>query len=81
MERRLPLIEEKEIRELKECPNINSVKFKDNKLYIKSAHGRNNLVQILDYLNKEEISYNQIITEMPTLNDVFLEITGKELRD
>lgn len=74
-------IKDSDIKELKEDSHIYSVKYKENKLYIKSAHGRNNLVQIFDYLNRKGISYNQIITEMPTLNDVFLEITGKELRD
>ena len=33
------------------------------------------------YLKKEEIYYNKIYSERPTLNDVFLELTGKELRD
>ena len=37
--------------------------------------------EILDYLKKEGIQYNKIFSERPTLNDVFLELTGKELRD
>ena len=32
-------------------------------------------------LKKESINYNKIYSERPTLNDVFLELTGKELRD
>jgi ABC-2 type transport system ATP-binding protein len=36
---------------------------------------------MIDYLKKESIKYNKIYSERPTLNDVFLELTGKELRD
>ena len=42
---------------------------------------KNNLVDMIDYLKKESINYNKIYSERPTLNDVFLELTGKELRD
>ena len=43
--------------------------------------GKNNLVSFIEYLKKENIAYNKIYSERPTLNDVFLELTGKELRD
>jgi len=33
------------------------------------------------FINENDISYGKIYSELPTLNDVFLEITGKELRD
>ena len=37
---------------------------------------------ILDeLLHADEIPFGRVFTELPTLNDVFLEITGKELRD
>ena len=35
----------------------------------------------MNYLNKESIEYNNVLMMRPTLNDVFLELTGKELRD
>ena len=41
----------------------------------------NNLLELIDYLNSKKISYTKIFSERPTLNDVFLELTGKELRD
>jgi hypothetical protein len=31
--------------------------------------------------NAEGIQHSKIYSELPTLNDVFLELTGKELRD
>lgn len=67
--------------ELKKLPGIYSVDYHDNLLEIKSGRGKNNLVEVLDFLSRQNIHFGRIITELPTLNDVFLEITGKELRD
>ena len=35
----------------------------------------------MDYLKKENINYNKIFAERPSLNDVFLELTGRDLKD
>lgn len=40
-----------------------------------------NIIHVLDYLEQNNLSFGQVYTQLPTLNDVFLEITGKELRD
>jgi ABC-2 type transport system ATP-binding protein len=57
------------------------VEYKENRLVIKSDKGRNNLETVLDFIKHEKIQFGKIFSELPTLNDVFLEITGKELRD
>jgi ABC-2 type transport system ATP-binding protein len=36
---------------------------------------------VLDVLQKNELGFGRVYTELPTLNDVFLEITGTALRD
>jgi ABC-2 type transport system ATP-binding protein len=74
-------IKEEEVDEIRHIPNIVYVDYKDNQLEIKSKKGKNNLLHVLDYLQSHEVNFGKIFTEMPTLNDVFLEITGKELRD
>ncbi|MBU5331981.1 ABC transporter ATP-binding protein [Anaerocolumna aminovalerica] len=74
-------LNEEQLEEMKRIPNISSVLYSNNILEIKSKKGKNNLIHVLDYLQKNEINFGKIYTEMPTLNDVFLEITGKELRD
>ncbi len=74
-------MEEEQYKELHKMPNIYSVDYKGNLLEIKSGRGKNNLVSILEYMAQKNIGFGKVITEMPTLNDVFLEITGKELRD
>ena len=43
--------------------------------------GKHNLVRILDVLTQNNVPLGRVFSELPTLNDVFLEITGKELRD
>lgn len=74
-------LEEKYIREISAFKNVEDVSYCDGVLCITYTKGKNNLVELMDYLKKERISYNKIFSERPTLNDVFLELTGKELRD
>lgn len=66
---------------LRKLPGIESAEATDKTLSIKSGKGRNNLENVLEFLKMREISFGRIYSELPTLNDVFLEITGKELRD
>lgn len=74
-------LEEKYMREISSFKNVEDVSYCDGVLCITYTKGKNNLVELMDYLKKERISYNKIFSERPTLNDVFLELTGKELRD
>jgi ABC-2 type transport system ATP-binding protein len=50
-------------------------------LEIYNAGGSNNLGRTLDILQKHNVSFGRVYSEPPTLNDVFLELTGTELRD
>jgi len=74
-------ITEDRLSELRKLPNIFSVDYSENMLEIKSKRGKNNLVAVLEYMAQNNINFGKVITELPSLNDVFLEITGKELRD
>ena len=69
------------IEKIKELNNVDDVTYTNNVLFVTYKKGKNNLVDMIDYLKKESINYNKIYSERPTLNDVFLELTGKELRD
>lgn len=44
-------------------------------------NGPHNLASILGLLQERDVAFGRVYSEPPTLNDVFLEITGKELRD
>jgi len=68
-------------KDLQQMPHIRSAELNDTLLVIKSARGKNVLADILEYLNSRKINYGKVFCELPSLNDVFLEITGKDLRD
>lgn len=70
-----------QIEEIKALEHIYQVKYDNGMLDIRCSSGKHNLVRVLDYFRQKEISFGRVYTELPTLNDVFLEITGKELRD
>jgi ABC-2 type transport system ATP-binding protein len=74
-------LKDDQIDDIRKIPNVSSVAYDNDMLIIKSNKGRNNLVKILDYLGSHNIYFGKTFTELPTLNDVFLEITGKALRD
>lgn len=74
-------LKEEQIARIKELQNVEEVTYHVNNLVITYKQGENNLGELINYLKKEQIIYNKIYSERPTLNDVFLELTGKELRD
>ena len=61
--------------------NVSEVEYDNGVLKVIYSKGKNNLANMVEYLKTNKISYNRIFAERPTLNDVFLELTGKELRD
>lgn len=69
------------LEEIRELSTVDKAEYRENTLVIRSKKGKNNLVKILEFLNDHDIEFGKIYSELPTLNDVFLEITGKELRD
>lgn len=77
----IPLLENKYLEEIKKLKNIHEVNYTNNNLIVVYKKGKNNLAILIEYLNSKKIKYNKIFSERPTLNDVFLELTGKELRD
>lgn len=69
------------IEKIEKLDNVDKVSSTASNLSITYKKGKNNLIHLIDFLRKENISYDQIYSKRPTLNDVFLELTGKELRD
>ncbi|MBO6302974.1 MAG: ABC transporter ATP-binding protein [Ruminiclostridium sp.] len=62
-------------------PHVYQVDFDGTKLTVNCSGGKHNLIRILGVLQENELSFGRVYSELPTLNDVFLEITGKALRD
>jgi ABC-2 type transport system ATP-binding protein len=61
--------------------HVYNVSYADNKLVARCTGGRHNLIEILKILQENQVGFGSVYSEQPTLNDVFLEITGKALRD
>ena len=74
-------IDDKILDEINEFKNVCDVSLNINVLQIIYKKGKNNLGELMEYLKNKKVTYNKIFSERPTLNDVFLELTGKELRD
>lgn len=67
-----------EIREMTEVLQFN---YEANKAVIHFDKGDHHLLKLLTFLEQHDVDVINLSIKQPTLNDVFLEITGKELRD
>lgn len=74
-------LSDKYVNEIISFNNVSEVVYNGKSLTITYNKGKNNLSEIIDYLKAKKIKYDKLFSERPTLNDVFLELTGKELRD
>lgn len=69
-----------QIAAIRDIKHVYEVTFEHHCLKVLCS-GSHNLPHILNYLQEQNVSFGRVYSELPTLNDVFLEITGKELRD
>ena len=76
--RKLP---EKVIDDIRKLNHVYDATYIGDKLTIKCDGGKHNITHVIEYFSDNNLTYDRIYSELPTLNDVFLEITGKELRD
>ncbi len=74
-------LEQTHLEDIRALPHVFDVSYQEQKLVIRCSRARHNLVCVLNYLQGEDIAFGKVFSELPTLNDVFLEITGKALRD
>ncbi|MBQ8960915.1 MAG: ABC transporter ATP-binding protein [Ruminococcus sp.] len=69
------------VPQVSELPHVYDCRYDGSRLTVCCSGGKHNLIRVLDVLQKNDLSFGRVYTELPTLNDVFLEITGKALRD
>ncbi|MDD6183183.1 MAG: ABC transporter ATP-binding protein [Lachnospiraceae bacterium] len=74
-------LSQEDILSIRNLKNVYDVSYENHKLTVLCSDGKHNLIHILDHLQSKNISFGRVYSELPTLNDVFLEMTGKELRD
>ncbi|MCI9291816.1 MAG: ABC transporter ATP-binding protein [Erysipelotrichaceae bacterium] len=66
---------------LQSLPNVLEATYQAHQLVIVYRQGNHNLSHLMEYFKQEQIQYDRMYSQRPTLNDVFLKLTGKELRD
>jgi len=62
-------------------PHVYETDYNGEQLIIRCSGGTHNLIEVLQLFQQQGGSFGSVYTQLPTLNDVFLEITGKALRD
>lgn len=71
----------RELDRLRALPHVLDVHLADSLLTVSCAASEHNLTDVLAALRADGVRVGRITCAPPTLNDVFLEITGRELRD
>lgn len=71
----------RELERLRALPHVLDVSLADNLLTVSCEASEHNLTDVLASLRAGNARLGRITCAPPTLNDVFLEITGRELRD
>ena len=77
----VPGLTKDNLSELGNIKHVYAVEYTDPLLTLTFDGGKNNVVHIVNYLEERELAFSKVHSQLPTLNDVFLEITGTELRD
>lgn len=75
------LLEEKHLQDIRSLPHVFDLHYENQILVLRCTGAQHNLICLLNYLQSQDITFGRVFSELPTLNDVFLEITGKQLRD
>ena len=75
------LLEEKHLQDIRSLSHVFDVHYENQILSLRCTGAQHNLIRLLNYLQSQDITFGRVFSELPTLNDVFLEITGKQLRD
>ena len=74
-------VSEAALIKLRSLPHALRVEYESGRLEVVCENAEHNVADVLDTLSVARIKPGRIWAEPPTLNDVFLEITGRELRD
>lgn len=69
------------ITKIKALEHLISYENKDGSVKLSFDHGDGYLMKLIKLLDDNGIRYSSLNVEKPSLNDVFLELTGKDLRD
>ncbi|AKG74841.1 ABC transporter ATP-binding protein [Salinicoccus halodurans] len=68
-------------KRLEELPHVVKVSSKNGNYLIHFETQENNLPNLIKFIESNDLTYTELTSERSTLSDIFLELTGKELRD
>ena len=74
-------LQDSTLARIRALPLAQSADYDGKELVIHCRQGEHNLQDVLTVLESTQTSYGHLTSRPPSLNDVFLELTGKELRD
>lgn len=74
-------LSKEQLSHIEKLPGVLTLSYREPLLTLQCGAGSHVLLGLLDYLRKEKLPFDRVFSEPPTLNDVFLAITGKDLRD
>ena len=74
-------IEDEKVKQIKNIPHVINMEKREDDYIIKFENGLNNLSNLLEFIKENKLTYTKLYSQVPSLNDVFLELTGKELRE
>lgn len=77
----VPELDEATLARLDALPHVTRTLYREGTLELACQNGTHNVSDVLAVLQRDGAQFGRIYAEPPTLNDVFLEITGTELRD
>ncbi len=69
------------LEQIRNLPAVLRADYGDGHLKADCKGNGHPIIDVLDLLRQNGVAFGQVFSEPPTLNDVFLEITGKQLRD
>lgn len=69
------------IEKIKGLRNLIDFAYENKTAKLKFSKGQGYLMDLIKVLDENKLEYKSLNVEKPSLNDVFLELTGKDLRD
>src|SRR5699024_7469787 len=67
--------------QLEALPNAVNVNRKKDNYMVHFEKQGNNISNLIKFIESKDLTYTELSSEKATLSDIFLELTGKELRD
>lgn len=74
-------LEEEYITAINQKNFVLSANYEKGILTIYCTGSEQNIAKLIEFMNENNLDFLNVHSSLPTLNDVFLEITGKQLRD